>query len=186
MEYTMQQRCDKIAAACMEETGICPEKIFENIAAQDFVRMHGPEHHIIDGGCILAAYHNAGGAIDLEQALKELRERALQMPGAMCGNWAMCGSVTSIGAALSIIDGTGPLAADGSWGNRMRFSAAATARMAEINGPRCCKRDAHISIAAAVDYINAQYDVKLEQAPVHCTFSSVNPQCIGDRCPYKG
>ena len=31
------------------------------------------------------------------------------MPGAMCGFWGVCGAITSVGAALAIIDGTGPL-----------------------------------------------------------------------------
>ena len=39
----------------------------------------------------------------------------LRMPGAMCGLWGICGAITSIGAALAIIDGTGPLSADGTW-----------------------------------------------------------------------
>lgn len=45
--------------------------------------------------------------ISLSKILKE----GLKMLGAMCGLWGVCGAVTSIGAALSIIDGTGPLCA---------------------------------------------------------------------------
>ena len=37
-----------------------------------------------------------------------IQEKAecLRMPGAMCGLWGICGAITSIGAALAIIDGT--------------------------------------------------------------------------------
>ena len=40
---------------------------------------------------------------------------------AMCGLWGVCGAVASIGAALAIIDGTGPLSDDGTWGEHMAF-----------------------------------------------------------------
>lgn len=67
--------------------------------------MHGPEHHILDGASLLVAYKNAGGNIDIENALEKLMSEGLRMPGAMCGLWGICGAITSIGAALSIIDG---------------------------------------------------------------------------------
>ena len=62
------------------------------------------------------AFKNASGDIDLGEALEKLIREGLRMPGAMCGLWGVCGAVTSIGAALSIIDGTGPLSVDGTWG----------------------------------------------------------------------
>ncbi len=55
---------------------------------------------------MLTAYYNAGGKIELETSLNELMRRGLQMPGATCGMWGVCGAVSSMGAALAIIDGT--------------------------------------------------------------------------------
>ena len=52
----------------------------------------------------------------LSIALEKLMAEGLRMPGAMCGLWGICGAITSIGAVLSIIDGTGPLSTDGTWG----------------------------------------------------------------------
>ena len=49
------------------------------------------------------AYNNAGGEIDIDQALDRLMSEGLRMPGAMCGLWGICGAITSIGAALAII-----------------------------------------------------------------------------------
>lgn len=81
----------------------------------------------------------------------------LRMPRAMCGLWGICGAISSCGAALAIIDGSGPLSTDGKWGNHMQFTAAAVEELGKINGPRCCKRDAMVSFKNAVEYVNKTY-----------------------------
>lgn len=183
MEYTIQQRAQLIIAECMKIKSTDPYKIFRTVAGKDFVRIHGPEHHILDGACILTAFHNAGGKIDLSAALQKLMHEGLRMPGAACGLWGVCGAVTSIGAALAIIDGTGPLSTD-DWGSHMEYTSAALARLAKTGGPRCCKRDAFLSLEQAVGYIKKRYGIALPMSPIRCDFSSLNTQCINKRCPY--
>lgn len=184
MEYTMEERCKKMIADCMASQKKNPIALFREIANQDYIRIHGPEHHILDGACILTAFYNAGGNIDLEEALKVLMCEGLKMPGAICGIWGVCGSVTSIGAALAIIDHTGPLTTDGTWGEHMEFTSRALERMAQINGPRCCKRNATISMTEAIAYVNAHYEVELESMDVICSYFPRNQECIKKRCPY--
>ena len=185
IEYSLDERCRRIIDFCVQETSRDPLEVFGNAAKQDFVRMHGPEHHVLDGACLLTAFHNAGGDLpDLSQALERLMAEGLRMPGAVCGLWGVCGAVMSVGAALAIIDGTGPLSADGSWGSHMQYTSAALARLAEIGGPRCCKRDAFVALQTARDYIEKRYGIHLGGHPVACTYSSSNPQCLGSRCPY--
>lgn len=184
MEYSFDDRCADIITACLQEKSKNPIEIFIRIGNRDFIRIHGPEHHILDGAALLTAYHNAGGNIDLKECLKELAKRGAQMPGAACGLWGVCGAVSSIGAALSIIDGTGPLSEDDSWGKHMIFTSAALAKLAEIGGPRCCKRDAFLSLQEAAAFMNEHYDVKLEQNEIVCSFSKRNEQCIKTRCPF--
>lgn len=181
---TIIEKSELIINDIKKETGVNPIRIFKNIANKEYVDIHGPEHHILDGACILVAFKNAGGKIDLDSALEKLRNEGLRMPGAMCGLWGVCGAVSSIGAALSIIDSTGPLTTDGSWGSHMKFTSSALKELGEINGPRCCKRDALISFKNAIEYINSHYDVTLETETVKCEFSSRNKQCIKERCPY--
>lgn len=186
MEYTMEDRGQKIIEFCMKEKSVNPVQIFEEAARQDFIRIHGPEHHILDGASILTAYYNAGGDIPLEISLQELMRRGLQMPGAACGLWGVCGAVSSMGAALSIIDGTGPVTTDGTWGKHMHFTSSALQKLAEVGGPRCCKRDAFLSFEEAVTFINQNYDVNMEISNIVCTFHERNQQCIGNRCPFRG
>ena len=167
-EMTLEEKERLIIRDIKEETGINPIKIFKTIAHKDYISMHGPEHHMLDGASLLVAYKNAGN----------------KMPGAMCGLWGVCGAVTSIGAALAIIDKTGPLSTDGSWGDHMSFTAKATETLGNINGPRCCKRDAMLAFRNAVEYINKRYNTQLEYEEQKCEFSGMNVQCIKQRCPF--
>ena len=184
MEYSLQQRTERIIAECMKNKSTNPYEIFHTVASMEFVRIHGPEHHVLDGACILAAFHNAGGNIDLSDALQKLMYEGLRMPGAVCGLWGVCGAVMSIGAALAIIDGTGPLSTE-DWGSHMEYTSAALARLAQTGGPRCCKRDAFTAMEQAVEYIKKRHDIALDMQPIKCDFSSNNAQCIGKRCPYN-
>lgn len=184
MEYSAEKRAELIVAECLKAHSKNPYEIFCSIAQNDFVRIHGPEHHILDGACILTAFYNAGGNIDLAAALQKLLFEGLRMPGAACGLWGVCGAVTSIGAALAIIDGTGPFSVE-DWGSHMEYTSAALAKLAKIGGPRCCKRDAFLSMEQAVAYVKNRYNIALELPPIRCHFSPRNEQCIAQRCPYS-
>lgn len=183
---TIMEKSEYIIRDIKNETGVNPVKMFKNMVKNDYISMHGPEHHILDGACILAAYKNAGGDIDLDAALDKLMYEGLRMPGAMCGLWGICGAITSVGAALAIIDKTGPLSADGTWGNHMQFTSEAVCELGRINGPRCCKRDAMIAFKNGIKYVNEHYGVTLETEDIKCEYSSRNEQCIRERCPYYG
>lgn len=183
---TVAEKAECIIRDIKKEAGSNPVRIFKNIAAKEYVSIHGPEHHILDGASLLVAYRNAGGNIDLDAALDQLKAEGLRMPGAMCGLWGVCGAVSSMGAALAIIDSTGPLSEDGKWGDHMKFTSAAIAELGRVNGPRCCKRDAMMAFKEAVAYVNAAYSVHLEWEEITCEYSARNAQCIGRRCPFHG
>lgn len=183
---TIAEKGELIIRDIKNESGVNPASIFRNIARKEYMSIHGPEHHILDGASILVAYKNAGGDIDLDSALNKLMYEGLRMPGAMCGLWGICGAISSVGAALAIIDGTGPLSTDGTWGEHMKFTAEAAAELGRINGPRCCKRDAMTAFKNGIKYINSHYEVKLESDDIKCEFKTLNVQCINERCPYYG
>lgn len=183
---TLQEKVDLIIRDIKQEKDTNPIYIFKRIAQKEYVSIHGPEHHILDGACLLVAYKNAGGEIDIDDALEKMRIEGLRMPGAMCGLWGICGAITSIGAALSIIDGTGPLSNDGTWGNHMQFTSTAVGELGYINGPRCCKRDAMIAFKNGIEYVNSHYDMKLQYMHMKCDYFNDNPQCIKEKCPYYG
>ncbi len=54
------EKAKKIIDVCLLQKSKNSVEIFNNIAQMDFVAMHGPEHHILDGAALLTAYYNAG------------------------------------------------------------------------------------------------------------------------------
>jgi len=72
MEYIMDERCERIVKECLLLKTNDSIKIFRTIANKDYIRIHGPEHHILDGACILTAFYNDRGLDNLEKALEKL------------------------------------------------------------------------------------------------------------------
>jgi hypothetical protein len=186
MEYTLEEKYKLIREKAIKQTSKNPIEIAKLIMHTDFVSIHGPEHHFLDGASFLVAYKNAGGEIDLEKALDTLAERAVKMPGAMCGFWGMCGSTASVGASLAIIHETGPLSDNEYYKDNMEYTASVIEKMSHIGGPRCCKRNAFLSISAGIEFVNRKYGIQMELNDIKCEFSKLNKQCIGNRCPFSG
>jgi len=183
--YSLEEKYELIKSEILKSTSKDPLIIANKVMHSDYVAINGPEHHFLDGACFLMAYKNAGGIIDIDKALVELKERALKMPGAMCGYWGVCGSAASVGASLSIIHQTSPLSHDSFYKDNMEFTSSVLKIMGQIGGPRCCKRNAFISLTNGVEFVNKKYGVKMELTPIKCTFSSLNPDCLGRKCPFN-
>ena len=173
-----------IKQECLKATTKDPVELIFSIMQKEFIGIHGPEHHVLDGACLLTALHNAGLAFDLENALDEMINRGSKMPGATCGQWGMCGSSASMGAALAIVHGTGPLSHNQYYKDNLKLVSQALGRIAEVGGPRCCKRNAFLSIQTAIDFVKSVYNIELPKNDIECGFSDKNSQCIGVECPY--
>ena len=175
---------DAFLAACMSETSKNPIDIIHKLMKLPFCHMHGPEHHVLIGGALLTAFKNAGGQLDLENALIEMQSRGRQVPGGICGLWGTCGAAISAGIFLSIVTGSNPLATT-QWSQCINLTSRVLAAEAKIGGPRCCKRNSRIAILEAIDYVNEQFGVQMEKPEVMpCGWCNQNNQCIGERCPF--
>lgn len=184
MEYTMEEKYIKIKADLLKCTSKNPVLIAKELMAKDYINMHGPEHHFLDGGAFIVAYKNAGGDIDLDYALDSLSKRTIKMPGGMCGGWGVCGAVTGVGAALSVINRITPLTDGDMYGENMEHTSRAVIEMSKIGGPRCCKRNAYITLTNGARFVNEKYGVKMEYSDIICEYSEKNPQCIRAKCPF--
>lgn len=208
----MEEKYTFIKEECLNATTKDPIEILFSLMQKDYISIHGPEHHILDGACFLTAIHNFVAEkatetssiadsekivgsdktessiemFDLEKALDEMIERGKKMPGATCGQWGVCGSSASIGAALAIIHGTGPLSDNQYYKDNLTYASQALGRIAEVGGPRCCKRNAFLSMQTAIDFVREHYGIELPVRRIACIFSSKNQQCIGRNCPYFG
>lgn len=174
---------DSIIALCMEETSSNPVLIIEKMMAMPFCHMHGPEHHVMVGAALLTAYKNAGGMLDLHEALAEMINRGKSVPGGACGFWGACGAGISTGMFVSILSKSTPLAQE-PFALSHKMTSKALGEIGAIGGPRCCKRDSFLSILAAIDFVEEHFGIQMEKTEIVCTYSSQNNQCIGKRCPF--
>ncbi len=175
---------DSIIGLCLEETSKDPVAIIEKMMDMPFCHMHGQEHHVMVGAALLTAYKNAGGEIDLPEALKEMMNRGRSVPGGACGFWGACGAGISSGMFVSIISGSTPLKQE-PFAMAHKMTARSLGKIGEIGGPRCCKRDSYLSILSAIDFVKENFGVEMEKPDIICTRSAQNNQCIGKRCPFS-
>lgn len=174
---------DVIIEICLNEVSKNPIKIMRKMMAEDFCHMHGPEHHVMVGSALLTAYKNAGGEIDLSEALIEMMNRGKQVPGGACGFWGACGAGISAGMFVSIISGSSPLTNE-PWGLSNRMTSKALDAIGSIGGPRCCKRDSYLAIISAIDYVRDNFNIQMEKIDIKCSHSDKNNQCLKERCPF--
>ena len=184
MELTLEEKYKLIKSDIVKIENKDPIEIFNEIVSKDYINIHGPEHHYLDGASFLIAYRNNGGIININDALDELAKRTVKMPGAMCGYWGVCGSVTSIGACLSIINNTTPITNNNYYKDNMQFTSELLNIMSIIGGPRCCKRNAFLALEQAIYFMKNQYNFEINHNKINCNYSSLNKQCIKERCPY--
>lgn len=185
--------CDECHAAGVGEMlSICfgsesanPIDILEEMMSLPSCHMHGPEHHTMVGAALLTAYKNAGGGIDLETALKEMRKRGKQVPGGSCGFLGACGAGVSAGIYVAIALGSTPLA-EKEWGLANQMTSKALATIGQNGGPRCCKRDSYLAVIEAVAFTQEKLGVRMDLGEVVCSRSHLNNQCIQGRCPFNG
>ena len=175
---------DSIFGLCLAETSTDPAAILCRVMELPFCHMHGPEHHVMVGAALLTAYKNAGGAVHLEEALREIYSRGKAVPGGACGFWGACGAGISAGQFLAIATQSTPLA-KGPWGLSNQMTARALDSIGRAGGPRCCKRDSWLAILAAVDFTREHLGVEMERTVPICPYSARNSQCIGERCPFS-
>ena len=103
---------DVIRDFCRETKLRDPVAVAQRIMEDPYIYMHGPEHHVLAGAALLAAFCNSGGQLDLEKALSLMEERGSQVPGGACGFWGCCGAGVSAGIYMSIVTEPRPLGED--------------------------------------------------------------------------
>ena len=178
------QGVDNIWQVCMNETSKNPFEIIEKLMKLPSCHMHGPEHHIMVGSALLTAYKNVGGDIDLSAALSEMRNRGSKVPGGACGFWGACGAAISSGMFISIVTGSTPLK-NKEYGLSNLMTSRSLNAIGEIGGARCCKRNSFLAIKQAVSFVKENLGIEMEIGEIVCSYSYMNNQCIGKRCPFN-
>lgn len=174
---------DSVISICLHTQSKNPIEILEEMMALPTCHMHGPEHHTMVGSALLTAYRNAGGELQLQSALYEMQKRGKQVPGGACGYWGACGAGVSTGMYMSIALKATPLAGE-AWGLSNQMTAKALDAIGKSGGPRCCKRDSYLAVLEAVKFTESKLGVRMEMAPVVCSRSHLNNQCLHESCPF--
>lgn len=161
-----------------------PQDIVIEIMKKRNLYIHGPLHHYLMPAALLAAYKNAGGEIDLEDALAIAFERASAVPGGICGLWGACGAAIGAGVFLSIVTESDPLAKE-QWRLPNYATSQALSNISDYGGPRCCKRNAFLTLPVIVDIANQNLDVKMEKSDsFSCFFFPRNHECLQEECKF--
>ncbi|HXZ29969.1 MAG TPA: DUF5714 domain-containing protein [Dehalococcoidia bacterium] len=159
-----------------------PGLIIEQVMSHPSVPMHGPEHHVIVPGALVAAVRNSGYPLT-EGAVDRAIERAGRVPGGWCGLYGDCGAAVGVGIAVSVITGATPLT-----GKPRTLALAATSlalsRMLDEQS-RCCKRASRIAVAAGVEFLRERLGITLpHDDTLKCVYTSRNKECAHQRCPF--
>ncbi len=80
MEYTLQDKLSFIKRDIVKYKSKNPATIVTEMMRKDYINIHGPEHHYLDGAASAAAMKNAGGKFSLDDCLNELENRAAKIP----------------------------------------------------------------------------------------------------------
>ena len=71
------------------------------------------------------------------------------------------------------------------WAQCQRLTSMVLGRLADLGGPRCCKRTGYVSILTAVPYIDMTLGANMQLPDeVTCTFFGRNAECKRKRCPF--
>ena len=160
-----------------------PLRLFEQVVALPQVHMHGPEHHAIVPCVLLTAWHNCGGEGDLKTMLASALSRGRQVPGGACGFWGVCGAAAGAGIYMSILLGSNPVHKE-AWPLPQRLAADCLNAIAEVGGPRCCKRTCRLAIIRAAAFTEELLGVEMPLGKVSCRYFRTNRECLYRDCPY--
>ncbi|MDH3349251.1 MAG: DUF5714 domain-containing protein [Desulfobulbaceae bacterium] len=156
--------------------------LFSTIRNHPAIPLHGPEHHSLIPGIILAVYRNNGGEID-DETIKNGIERAKKIPGGVCGFWGSCGAAIGAGIATAMILNATPLTAV-SRQKAQNLTAKILTAISQIKGGRCCQRESWITLSQTALLSQEFLGIALPaNHQIRCNQYHENKECIKVQCP---
>ncbi len=156
--------------------------LLQEIRQHPAIPLHGPEHHIMVPGIILATYRNLGGRVPPSMLQTALR-RGKTVPGGSCAFTGGCGAALGVGIAFSLLLGASPVKAR-ERGQVQQIVQSVIQAQAEIAAARCCQRDSWLALRKAAALSQAVLPITLQaDVPLPCRQTSLNRECLGPDCP---
>lgn len=144
--------------------------------------LHGPEHHALVAGIVVAAYLNSTGSGDRSMILEAV-SRASEIPGGSCGFSGVCGAASGAGTGFAVILGSSPVTPS----ERRIVQSVVHEILGEIaafEASRCCQRDGWTALRKASEISEKYLGTRLAcDHGLFCTQFEANKECIGAECP---
>jgi SAM-dependent methyltransferase len=156
--------------------------LLRQIRAHSAIALHGPEHHALVPGIILATYRNLGGSLPAD-AVRTGIQRGATIPGGACGFLGHCGAAMGVGIAFALILESTPLTPV-ERGRALAATSAVLAEIARFEAARCCQRESYIALRKAAELSRTLLPLALKaEEDLDCEQSALNEECIGTACP---
>jgi MoaA/NifB/PqqE/SkfB family radical SAM enzyme/SAM-dependent methyltransferase len=160
-------------------------RLLETIRRHPAIPVHGPEHHALVPGIILAVYRNLGGEID-EELIEAGISRGSGIAGGFCGFMGVCGAAVGVGIAFSLLMDANPVKPT----ERRHVQGATQAVLKEIaalDAARCCQRDCWIALVKAAELSETLLPIALKaDHRLICAQQHLNRECLGKACQCWG
>jgi len=159
--------------------------LLHHLRSHPALAMHGPEHHALVPGVILACYRNSGGEISATDINTGI-DRGSKIPGGVCGFWGGCGAALGVGIAFAVILESNPLAPKARQQSQ-QITVRVMQRLAATRGARCCRRESLTALQEAAAIAEEHLGVALPTCDQRaCDQSETNRECIKKGCLFWG
>ncbi len=160
--------------------------LLQEIRSHPAIPLHGPEHHFLVPGVILATYRNLGGEVSPEM-LRTALDRGQAVPGGVCAFTGVCGAAAGVGIAFSLLLEANPLKPH----ERQQVGLVMQAVLQEltpVQAARCCQRECWLALRKAAELSREFLPLTLRaEASLVCGQAHQNRECLGASCPlFKG
>ncbi len=178
---------DIVVARTEKDPALVYEQVIKDLrnawTASSQLPFHGPWHHGIVGGIIIATLRNNGHGFD-DADVREALKRGLMIPAGGCGFLGICGAAAGLGIAGSIINRATPFH-DKERSVALEMSSQAIKMISRLGGPRCCAMSTYATIdIARRDLGPLGFDMEGGSSSGRCADNELNPQCHKEQCPY--
>lgn len=171
-------------------------RLLQQIRAHHAVSVHGPEHHAMVPGIILATYRNRLRALRRQRGeepgdggvsdamIETAMARGGRIPGGFCGFVGSCGAGLGVGAAFGVLLGSSPVK-DELRQRVHQVTIRALSAIAARPAARCCQRDSATALRVAAELSHELLEVPLlAEAELRCEQWPQNRHCLGPDCPH--
>ncbi len=177
-----QKAIEVIRHICLQSREKDMLQLLHTIRSHPSLPMHGPEHHAMIPGVILAALRNCGGQVRDKDILAGI-DRGSKVPGGACGFWGSCGAAIGAGIAASLFLDSTPLTPHPRQ-KAQAFTADILGKIAEIKGGRCCQRETWLTLNRTAALSEKYFGLFLKaETELHCSQYQTNKECIRRQCP---